>query len=204
MLSQKMPLVVQMHGEPGSGKSTVARVLGQRLGAVVLDKDVIKAALLRSDIAERDAASGAYEVFFAQARALVTAGHSVVLDNPVFWEPVERRWLDLAAFAGSPAILIECTCPDREELVRRLATREALESQPREPLDLVRHPGSATTTFEPRLTLDTTRRLDDLVAEALAYVEHLTPRPLLREMEWGSHASAPSMTDDRRPATAPR
>ena len=56
--------------------------------------------------------------------------------------------------------------------MRRLATRDALESQPREPLDLLRHPGSSTTAFEPRLTLDTTRPLAELVDEAVAYVEH--------------------------------
>lgn len=193
-----------MHGEPGGGKSTVAQVLGQQLGAVVLDKDVIKAALLRSGIAERDAAAGAYEVYFAQARAFVAAGHSIVLDNPVFWESVERHWLEIAADAGSPPILIECVCPDRDELIRRLATRDALESQTREPLALDCNPGSAATTFEPRLTLDTTRRLDDLVAEALAYVEHLTPQPPLHVVEKGSHAPTRPTTDDRRPATAPR
>ena len=200
-----------MHGEPGSGKSTVARAIGARLGATVLDKDVIKAALLRTGIPEREAASGAYEVYFAQARAFVAAGHSLVLDNPVFWESVERRWLEIAVDAGSPAILIECVCPDRNELIRRLATRDALESQPREPLALDRHPGSAATTFEPRLTLDTTRLLDDLVAEALAYVEHLTPPPPsprrifdLHVVERGSHAPTSTPTDDRRPATAPR
>lgn len=209
MLEVGHQIVVQMHGEPGSGKSTVAQALGQQLGAVVLDKDVIKAALLRSGIAERDAAAGAYEVYFAQARAFVAAGHSVVLDNPVFWESVERRWLDLAAFAGSRGILIECVCRDRDELVRRLTTREALESQPRVPLDLVRHPGSAATTFEPRLTLDTTRPLAELIDEALAYIGHLTSQPLSptgrkHDVERGSHASAPPTTDDRRRATARR
>jgi predicted kinase len=174
-----------MHGEPGSGKSTVAQVLGARLGATVLDKDVIKAALLRSGIAERDAAAGAYEVHFAQARAFVAAGHSIVLDNPVFWESVERHWLEIAADAGSPPILIECVCPDRTELVRRLTTREALESQPRQ-LDLLRRPGSAATTYKPRLTLDTTRPLDELVDEALAYVAHLIPQPPLHDVERGS------------------
>lgn len=164
-------LVIQMHGEPGSGKSTVARELGARLNLVVIDKDVIKAALLRAGIAEQQAGPGAYEVFFAQAHAFVADGHSIVLDNPVYWESVERRWLEIAEAAGSPAILIECICPDREEIVRRLALRDALESQPRDPLDLRKHPGSSPTQFAPRLTLDTARVLDEIVDEAVAYIE---------------------------------
>lgn len=168
-----MPIVVQMHGEPGSGKSTVARALGGRIGAVVLDKDVIKAALLRSGIAEAAAAPAAYETYFAQSHALVDAGHSVILDNPVYWEPVERRWLELARAAGSPPILIACVCADRAEIARRLATRGAVESQPRVPLDLRRHPGAVETAFQPRLTLDTTRPLAELVDEAAAYVERV-------------------------------
>jgi predicted kinase len=164
------PLVVQMHGEPGSGKSTVARALGAHIGAVVLDKDIIKAALLRTGIVEAEAAAGAYEVFFAQARALAGAGQSIVLDNPVYWETVERRWLELARAAGSPLILIECVCGDRDEIARRLRGRDAVESQPREPLDLLRHPGAVETQFEPRLTLDTARPLAPVVHEAVAYV----------------------------------
>ena len=187
MVNPTLPRGIQMHGEPGSGKSTVARALGARLGATVLDKDVIKAALLRTGIPEREAASGAYEVHFAQARAFVAAGHSIVLDNPVFWESVERHWLQIAVDAGSPAILIECVCPDREELIRRLATRDAVESQPREPLDLVHHPGAEATAFHPRLTLDTTRPLGELVSEAMTYIEHLAPRA--------------AATSDQQPAT---
>jgi predicted kinase len=164
-------LVIQMHGEPGSGKSTVAAELAARIGAVVLDKDVIKAALLRVGIAEKEAASGAYEVFFAQARALAEAGQSIVLDNPVYWETVESRWLEIADEAGSPRILIECVCPDDSELERRLSTREALESQPRVRLNPDRHPGIAETQFEPRLILDTTLPLADLVRSAVAYVD---------------------------------
>jgi predicted kinase len=161
-----------MHGEPGSGKSTLARAIAPRIGAVVLDKDVIKASLLRSSIVETQAAAGAYEVYFAQARHLVEQGHSVILDNPVFWERVEERWLEVSELADCPPILIETVCADRDELVRRLATREALESQPRDPLDLKRYPTSSPTQYIPRLTLDTaTRTVDDLVSEAVAYIE---------------------------------
>ena len=170
-----MPLVVQMHGEPGSGKSTLARAFAPRIGAIVLDKDVIKAGLLTSGISERDAAAGAYEAYFALARSFVDAGHGVVLDNPVFWPRVEARWLALAAVAGSAPILIECVCPDAGELRRRLATRPALASQLREPLDLSRHPGATATSFRPRLTLDTRRAIAELVDDVIAYVTTLVP-----------------------------
>ena len=165
-------IVVQMHGEPGSGKSVIARALAERIGAIVLDKDIVKSALLRAGVSEALAGPASYEAYFAHARALVAQGHSVVLDNPVFWESVERGWLEIVDLAGSPSVLIECACPDQAELARRLATREALESQQRE-FDLLAHPGSRATGFKPRLTLDTTRRLEDLVDEAVAYVGQL-------------------------------
>src|SRR5689334_7010040 len=38
-------MIVMMAGLPGSGKSTVARAIAQRLPGTVLDKDVIRAAL---------------------------------------------------------------------------------------------------------------------------------------------------------------
>jgi predicted kinase len=166
--------VLQMHGEPGSGKSTLARAIGQRTGAVVLDKDVIKAALLRTGIAESAAAGGAYEAYFGLARHLVKQGHSVILDNPVYWESVESQWRTIAAGAGSPALMIECVLRDRDELRRRLAAREGLESQPREPLDLRDHPGSIVVDCD-RLTLETSRPLAELVEDALAYIGVVAP-----------------------------
>ena len=163
-------IVVQMHGEPGSGKSTVARAIAPHLGAVVLDKDVIKAALLRSRIEEAQAASGAYEAYFALARSMVDQGHSLILDNPVYWSRVLDNWRALTTDVGSPPLMLHCVCDDRVELVRRLATRDALESQPRNPLDLRRYPGSIEVDCD-RVVLNTTRPLDDVVADALAYIK---------------------------------
>lgn len=162
-------LVVQMHGMPGSGKSTLARALGRELPAVVIDKDVVKAALLRSGIAEQQAAGGAYETYFDLATTMVRQGYSVILDNPVFWPRVEEKWRALAAEARSPLLMIECVCADDGELRRRLATRDALESQPRAPLSAERFAGTIQPTCD-RLTLDTLRPPDDLVVDALAYV----------------------------------
>lgn len=166
--------VLQMHGEPGSGKSTLARAIGERAGAVVLDKDVIKAALLDSGIAERAAAAGAYEAYFALAESIAAQRMSVVLDNPVYWPLVEQRWREVARGAGVPPLMIECVCADRDELHRRLATRAARSSQPREPIDASALRGTIVVECE-RLTLDTTRPLAEIIDEALAYINAAVP-----------------------------
>ena len=163
-------IVVQMHGEPGSGKSTLARALAPRIDAVVLDKDIIKSAILRAGANEQLAGPAAYEIYFDLAESIVQQGHSIILDNPVFWPRVEERWLALSAAASCAPLLIECVCRDRDELVRRLATRNGLESNPREPLDLSRHPEAVETRYQPRLTLETTLPIDELVDAAATYV----------------------------------
>jgi predicted kinase len=173
-------IVVQMHGEPGSGKSTLARALAPCIGALVLDKDIIKSALLRCGAPEALAASAAYETYFDLARSYVAQGHSIILDNPVFWSRVEERWLELSAEAGCPPTLIECQCLDRDELVHRLRTRAGSESQPREPLDLTRYPASRPTSYEPRVRIDTTRPLADCVEDAVAYVNLRIAAPVGR------------------------
>lgn len=39
---------VQMSGFPGSGKSTLSRQIAKRTGAVIVDHDIVKSALLHS------------------------------------------------------------------------------------------------------------------------------------------------------------
>jgi len=166
-------IIVQMHGEPGSGKSTIARELARPLGAIVLDKDVIKAALLRTGVAEAQAAPSAYEAFFGVAADLAAQGRSLVLDNPVYWPRIEEMWIAVANGHAAARVMIECVCGDRMELARRLAARNALESQPRVPFA----PRRASVDFEPaspRLLLDTLRPIDENVERVLAYIAEQT------------------------------
>ncbi|MEX2225769.1 MAG: ATP-binding protein [Dehalococcoidia bacterium] len=170
-----MAIVVQMHGEPGSGKSTVAKEIGARLGAVVLDKDVVKAAIMTATGYDNAAAGPpAYDVYWAMARSIAHQGHSLVFDNPAYWPLVQQRSRQVADEAGANYVMVECVCSDRGVLVERLAVRDALISQPREPyrFDL------AERIVEPsceRLVLDTLRPLDEIVEKAVAHIRAGVP-----------------------------
>ena len=160
--------LLQMAGVPGSGKSALARLIGKRTGAVVIDKDVLKTALLEAGANDQLAGGVAYEAFFALADHLLGQGWSVVLDSPSFYDTIPAKG---AAIAGSrlvPYYFIECICPDRDELARRLRERPRLASNPgEEALDA----GWETVAPKgPYLRVDTTQPLERCLELALDYL----------------------------------
>ena len=157
-----------MHGDPGSGKSTLAREIGRRLPAIVIDKDTISSALLRSGVDRALVGPASYEAMRALAAELLEAGHSVVLDSPCGWPSIEENGRALAARFGVAWAMIETVCPD-DELDRRLAVRSRLESQPVRREDWYARPGSARPGCE-RLTLDSMRPADEMADAAVAYL----------------------------------
>ncbi len=122
--------LLQMAGLPGSGKSALARLIGRCTGAVVIDKDVLKTAALEAGAEESVAAQAAYEAFFGLADHLLGQGHGVILDSPSFYETIPEKGSAIAAGRQAPYYFIECLCPDRDELARRLKDRPRLASQP--------------------------------------------------------------------------
>jgi predicted kinase len=162
------PFLLQMAGVPGSGKSALARLIGRRTGAVVLDKDVLKTAVLEAGVAEDVRAGGiAYETFFALADHLLGQDVAVVLDSPSFYESIPAKGSAIALARMVPYYFIECLCIDAEELARRLHERPRLRSQPDAPLP----DGWATVgPLGAYLRIDTTQPIDRCLALALDYL----------------------------------
>src|SRR5262245_51088927 len=115
--------LVQFAGRPGAGKTTLSRAVGRRIGASVLDLDVVKTAVLDSGMAWDDAGRTAYNVLFALAADLLGLGRPVIIDSPSRWEFIPRRGQAVAAELAVPYLMVECHCPDEAELMRRLASR---------------------------------------------------------------------------------
>jgi predicted kinase len=164
--------LLQMAGESGTGKSTLARAVGRRTGAVVLDKDAILAPLMEEGLEAETAGGYAYRVLFSLARSLLESGHSVVVDSPAFYPSILQRGKDAAAEFDVDYFLIECHCTDALVHDKRLGTRDRRISQPATSIHVIeqRSLPSRVAIGEPHLLVDTAQPLDVCIEKALEYL----------------------------------
>lgn len=123
-------MIVMMAGLPGTGKSTVARALAERLAGVVLDKDVIRAALFAPGFVEYSAVQDDFcmEVMLQTAGYLLNkhSGLHVLLDGRTFSKRYQReRVIEFCAQAGTTWAVIECVCSEGTALRRLRETHLA-------------------------------------------------------------------------------
>jgi predicted kinase len=133
-LAPQAPTLVAVGGLSGAGKSTFSRtaapLLGASPGAVILRTDEVRKRLLKqtatmpagSESYAPDAYARTYDEMFVNARALLAAGRSVVLDAS-FMEPAQRARAEaLARDAGVPFRAAWLQAPS-EVLEARIASR---------------------------------------------------------------------------------
>lgn len=124
-------LLVQMAGHGGSGKSTLARQIADRIGAVVIDLDTIKSALLESGATWGDASRASYAIIYALVDdVLVTRGARVIVDTPSYWDEIHERLTSAAVNHDASYVFIECEA-DESIRAQRLSRRTAQRSQAR-------------------------------------------------------------------------
>jgi len=168
-----------MAGLPGTGKSILCRALAKQVGGVVLDKDIIRAALFPPERIEYSAAQDDFcQSLMLQAAAYLLARdpHAVIFfDGRTF----SRRYqieavIQSAQKFGSAFRTIECTCS--EETARQRLDRDQAAG---------RHPAANRSfelyqrlkaTFEsipePKLIVDTDQPLDQCVALAGGFISN--------------------------------
>jgi adenylylsulfate kinase len=172
-------MLIAMAGLPGAGKSTIAARLTEELGAVVLNKDTVRAALFPLPVldysAEQDDIS--MDAIYHAAASILKASsrRTVILDGRTFLRAKQvDDLLRLAAAVGESTRIIECVCDDTVAKLRLekdqsqgghpAANRTfALYQQLKE---------SAQPMTLPRLVLDTGRlSVENCVQQALDYLQ---------------------------------
>lgn len=126
--------LVLVGGPPGTGKSTLARLIGEHTGWKVLSADMVRKqlagvepsrampALFGEGIYRPEMTEETYRGLLARARSLLEQGESVVLDAS--WSRARHRsWAaDLAADTVADLVALRCDAP-AETAERRLVAR---------------------------------------------------------------------------------
>jgi predicted kinase len=119
------PQLFVLSGLPGVGKTSIARLLVLRCGAVWLRIDTIEQAIVASAAGVSLVEDAGYRAAYGVAEDNLRLGLSVVADA-VNGEALTRdAWLATAARAGARAVAVEVVCSDPAEHRRRVETRIA-------------------------------------------------------------------------------
>jgi predicted kinase len=116
------PLLVVLAGRPGTGKTTLGRLVAAELGAVFVRIDAIETAVIRCGLAHHPVGPVGYVVAQEIAAANLALGTSVVVDavNPV---PEARSgWRPLGS--SGRLIFLETVMADETEHRRRVEMRQ--------------------------------------------------------------------------------
>jgi hypothetical protein len=184
------PALIVVCGLSGTGKSTVARMLGHRKGFKMINSDLVRkrlAAVSEHEHVRADYATDiysdrftrlTYDAMLAEAESLLGDGRGAILDATFKASADRKLALAIAARRGVPVLFVECVVSE-DEAIRRLARRESMPGEVSDATPEVYQRQRAE--FEPireippqnHLRIDTTRQRECLVAEIDDALERL-------------------------------
>lgn len=118
-----MPRLFVFAGRPGSGKTTLARLLARRMTASYVRIDTIEQAL--RDLCGLQVEGEGYRLAYRLAADNLQLGSDVVADscNPI--ELTRREWEHVAETNGATFVHIEVLCSDTDEHRSRVESRKS-------------------------------------------------------------------------------
>jgi predicted kinase len=119
-MAQAAGVLIALGGLPGTGKSSIARELAVRHGAVHLRIDTIEQALRRAGLAVGPAG---YVVAYALAEDNLRLGRMVIADSVNPLAVTREAWRASAYRAGARVVEVEVCCTDVAEHRHRIESR---------------------------------------------------------------------------------
>jgi predicted kinase len=118
-------MLLILSGLPATGKTTIARELARRLGAVHIRIDSIEQAIRNSGVVQNPIDDAGYRVGYAVAEDNLRLGLTVIADSVNPLHLTRAAWRAAAARAERPSVEVEIVCTDPDEHRRRVEARVA-------------------------------------------------------------------------------
>jgi len=116
-------MLIVLGGLPGTGKTTLARALSQRMQAAHIRIDTIEQAIRASGMLKSDIGPAGYMVGYAVAEDNLRIGRTVVADSVNPLNITRDAWRSVAERTSSPVVEIEIIRSDRADHQRIIETR---------------------------------------------------------------------------------
>jgi predicted kinase len=114
-------MLIVFSGAPGTGKTTLSRLLAQQLGAVYLRIDTMDQPIMETY--GDDIADVSYRVAYGVARDNLRLGHVVIADCVNDVNITRDAWRNVALGIEVTVVEVEVVCSDMTEQRRRIEQR---------------------------------------------------------------------------------
>lgn len=118
-------MLIIFGGLPGTGKTTLSKLIAKQLKAVYLRVDTVEQALKKCSNPDHVTGPEGYMVCYALALDNLKLGLSVVADSVNSIAITRNDWQKVAKNAQHPFIEIELICSDPQEHQHRIESRKA-------------------------------------------------------------------------------
>ena len=121
-------MLVLVCGLPGTGKSTVARVLRERVAAEWVRTDEVRKALFEKPEYTKEEREFVYDQILKLAEIYLRQNKSVIIDATFHRRATRQKFIDLSKKLGVKLAIVECVCS--EEASRRFIKERGEKEDP--------------------------------------------------------------------------
>jgi len=163
-------MLVMVCGLPGTGKTTLAKALAEKLGAVHISSDTVRMKMFEKRTYSEKEKEKVYGTMFVEAERLLEEGKKIVLDATFYRKKLRDAARKLAKKTESRFYIIECVT--HENLLReRIFARGKEKAESEADLGVYE---KVKVVFEPigekHLVVDTSKALEKQVELVFGYL----------------------------------